>query len=59
MSNPIFPTHAARFRAVFATWSARRQERIQLAALTHRELRDIGLSPGEAMAESAKPFWLA
>jgi uncharacterized protein YjiS (DUF1127 family) len=59
MSNPSFPIHAARFRAVFATWSARRRERIQLAALSPRELRDIGLSPGEAMTESAKPFWLA
>jgi len=39
-------------------WRARSRDRSQLAALGHRELRDIGLSPGEAAMEAAKPFWM-
>jgi uncharacterized protein YjiS (DUF1127 family) len=39
-------------------WRARARERAQLAGLGHRELRDIGLSPGEAAMEAAKPFWM-
>jgi uncharacterized protein YjiS (DUF1127 family) len=39
-------------------WRARARDRHQLACLGHRELRDIGLSPGEAAMEAAKPFWL-
>lgn len=44
---------------VFAIWRARASERQALAVMTDRELRDIGLSPGEAIAESRKPFWAA
>ena len=43
----------------FAVWRARASERQALAVMTDRELRDIGLSPGEAIAESRKPFWAA
>ncbi len=39
-------------------WRARARDRRQLAGLTARELRDIGVSPGEAAMEAAKPFWL-
>jgi uncharacterized protein YjiS (DUF1127 family) len=49
---------AARFRAMFQEWHSRAETRRQLAALSHRELRDIGISPGEAIAESSKPFWI-
>ncbi len=42
-----------------ALWRARAQERRLLAVMTDRELRDIGVSPGEAIAETSKPFWAA
>lgn len=38
-------------------WAERRRQRIALAELDRRLLRDIGLTPGEALRESGKPFW--
>lgn len=35
----------------------RRRERARLAALEPRLLRDIGVTPAEALTESRKPFW--
>ena len=40
-----------------ALWLARWRERRQLADLDLQMLCDIGLSPGEAQIECAKPFW--
>jgi uncharacterized protein YjiS (DUF1127 family) len=40
-------------RSVAARW----RERRILEALSDRELRDIGVSRSEALAEAAKPFW--
>lgn len=48
-----------RFRHTIALWRARAEERKALAEMDHRDLRDIGLSPGEAFAEAGKPFWIA
>lgn len=54
------PTAAGRrFRRLVALWRARASERQALAVMTDRELRDIGISPGEAIAEARKPFWTA
>lgn len=39
------------------TWSERRRSRHDLARLDERLLRDIGLTPGEALREAAVPFW--
>ncbi len=39
------------------TWRERSRERAQLAGLSLRELRDMGLSPGDAREEAGKPFW--
>ena len=36
---------------------ARRRQRVRLAALEPRLLRDIGITHAEALAESRKPFW--
>lgn len=47
----------ARIHAALAAWRRRARERAQLAHLSERELRDIGLTPGEAEREYAKPFW--
>ncbi|WP_372620642.1 DUF1127 domain-containing protein [Falsiroseomonas sp.] len=53
------PAKGLRVFRTIATWHARASERHALAAMGHRELRDIGLSPGEALAEANKPFWAA
>jgi uncharacterized protein YjiS (DUF1127 family) len=51
---------AAAWRA-FRLWcgaaSARRRQRIQLAALEDDRLKDIGVSRDEALKEAAKPWW--
>lgn len=44
-------------RTQAATWLQRRRSRQALAELDGRLLRDIGLSPSEAIAECAMPFW--
>jgi uncharacterized protein YjiS (DUF1127 family) len=49
---------AARFWRMFEEWRRRTRSRTQLARLSERELRDIGLTPVDAAKESAKPFWL-
>ncbi|MBI3513458.1 MAG: DUF1127 domain-containing protein [Proteobacteria bacterium] len=42
-----------------ATWQRRSRERSRLAALTDRELRDIGITRADAAAVAHKPFWRA
>lgn len=39
-------------------WAARARQRRDLAALDAQLLRDIGVTPGEARREAAKPFWI-
>ena len=38
-------------------WIARGEQRHDLARLDDHLLRDIGVTPGEAAREAAKPFW--
>ncbi|WP_334364451.1 MULTISPECIES: DUF1127 domain-containing protein [unclassified Bradyrhizobium] len=38
-------------------WRRRARVRHQLAAMSDRELQDIGTSWSEVAAEAAKPFW--
>jgi uncharacterized protein YjiS (DUF1127 family) len=45
--------------ATVAKWQERRRTRRDLARFTEWQLRDIGLSRGQAMAEIDKPFWRA
>ncbi len=40
-------------------WRERRRSRTELTRLGAYQLRDIGVSPGSAMAEANKPFWRA
>ena len=42
---------------VILLWQERARQRHHLAKLDDRLLRDIGLSRGEAMHETDKPFW--
>jgi uncharacterized protein YjiS (DUF1127 family) len=51
---------AARLTSAIALWGARyRQRRAlqDLAALNNHLLRDIGVTPDEALREAAKWFW--
>lgn len=41
-----------------AGWIVKARSRRKLASLDDRILKDIGVSPEEAMRESRKPFWL-
>jgi uncharacterized protein YjiS (DUF1127 family) len=43
--------------AVLRQWHQRASSRRVLAELGARELHDIGISPGMAAFEAAKPFW--
>jgi uncharacterized protein YjiS (DUF1127 family) len=45
--------------ATVARWQERRRTRRELARFTEWQLKDIGLSRGQAMAEIDKPFWRA
>ena len=38
-------------------WMARARERRMLSYFSERELKDIGLSPWDAIKECEKPFW--
>lgn len=48
---------AGHLSAIFKVWFQRARQRQQLAQLTDRELRDIGVSLAEAYSEATKPFW--
>jgi len=43
--------------STLAKWVRHAYERRQLAQLDLRELSDVGISPGDRMAELSKPFW--
>jgi uncharacterized protein YjiS (DUF1127 family) len=43
--------------ALLIEWGRRERERDALAALTPRELRDIGITRVDAAREFEKPFW--
>ncbi|MBY0295751.1 MAG: DUF1127 domain-containing protein [Methylobacterium sp.] len=61
--GPEVPARAARLVALARAWlaraAARRRQRLDLAALDARLLRDIGLTREQAGAEAAKGFWRA
>jgi uncharacterized protein YjiS (DUF1127 family) len=45
--------------ALYQEWRRRAQGRAELAALSDRELRDIGVTRYDARREIGKPFWRA
>lgn len=49
----IFRIILQRFRKL----QQRQRSRRQLAALDSRTLKDIGISPADALSEAKKPFW--
>ncbi|WP_442894240.1 DUF1127 domain-containing protein [Bradyrhizobium sp. AZCC 1693] len=48
---------AANALALVRTWRKRSHRRRQLAAMSGRELQDIGTCWAEVATEVAKPFW--
>jgi len=46
-----------RMKRAVAEWRHRARARAELANLSDRQLRDIGLSHYSANFESSKPFW--
>ena len=48
---------AARVLDVILTWQHRAASRRQLAQMNGHDLADIGIGPGQALAEADKPFW--
>jgi uncharacterized protein YjiS (DUF1127 family) len=46
-------------RALFIEWRRRARSRYDLMAMNERDLRDIGLTHGDAANEYVKPFWHA
>lgn len=47
------------FVALYKEWRRRARGRAELAALSDRELRDIGVTRYDARHEIGKPFWRA
>lgn len=61
MSTRALPARATRpaagLVARFARLLSLRRSRARLAALDAHILRDIGISPDDAMAEASRPLW--
>lgn len=50
---------ALRVAVIVAKWSDRRRTRADLGKLDANGWRDIGLTEGQALRETQKPFWRA
>lgn len=48
---------AERLRRVLLRWATLRRERLELAELDERLLRDIGVDRITALREAERPFW--
>ena len=57
--GPVAVHLLSRLVGVARRASARHRQRRALARLDARLLRDVGISPEQAQAEAAKPFWRA
>jgi len=55
--QPVESRQSGQLLAAAETWLQRWRSRRALAELDERLLRDIGLTPSEAITESAMPFW--
>ncbi|CUX83291.1 MAG: putative conserved small protein [Roseibaca calidilacus] len=56
---PAVSVLALRVAVAVAKWSERRRTRADLAKLDVHGRRDIGLTEGQALRETQKPFWRA
>jgi uncharacterized protein YjiS (DUF1127 family) len=48
-----------RLLSTLQLWRRRARERAELAKLTSRDARDLGVDPGVLAYEASKPFWTA
>jgi uncharacterized protein YjiS (DUF1127 family) len=53
-SRAFSPSH---IWTLFSLWYGRAHQRHQLSQLSSRQLKDIGVTRNQAIAEAAKPFW--
>ncbi|MBX3502535.1 MAG: DUF1127 domain-containing protein [Alphaproteobacteria bacterium] len=49
----------SRVTATLALWRKRSRERAEIARLSVRDARDLGINPGSLVFEASKPFWRA
>ena len=54
---PLYKRLLRETTSTLAKWVRQAYERRQLAQLDLRQLSDVGISPGDRMAELSKPFW--
>ena len=51
--------YGRRLIALIGTWRRRLRDRRELALMSDRSLRDLGLTRSDALHEIRKPFWRA
>ena len=56
---PIVSVWAVEFAVIVSKWTTRRRTRLALRQLSQHQLHDVGLTPDQALDESAKVFWRA
>lgn len=49
----------SRVPGTLALWRKRARERAEIAQLSARDARDLGIDPGQLAYEASKPFWRA
>jgi uncharacterized protein YjiS (DUF1127 family) len=59
MTNHHVPGVLAQLGETLHTWRQRYQTRQELSHWTERDLHDVGLSRGDIVHETEKPFWRA
>ncbi|MFD2739354.1 DUF1127 domain-containing protein [Sulfitobacter aestuarii] len=58
-SLPVAARLAVRFAGIASLWTTRHRSRRALGKLEPWQLEDVGLTPGQAVRESARVFWKA
>lgn len=56
---PLISLCAIQFANTVVTWCDRYKSRRVLGTMTYGQLNDIGVTPKQALHETAKPFWRA
>jgi len=59
MTNRHDSGFLSEIRGTLHVWRERGRQRRELAQWTEQDLHDIGLSRGEVLRETEKPFWRA
>lgn len=55
--TPLLAKLAVKFAVVVTTWATRRRTRLALSRLEPWQLRDVGLTPEDALSEAHRVFW--